>query len=233
MNTELTPIALEPTAAQFAAYRAMFHHFNRLLFDSALPEPLLNLSRGPQKAVAFFAPGRWVESAKRVTHEISLNPRYLIDGSAPDTAQNLVHEMVHLWQHVFGTPSRTGYHDREWSTKMVAVGLQPIDAKTGKPAMSAHSMSDVVVAGGPFAAAFAALPAEALLPWACVEAQARRRPQPEGTSQNEPEADEQAMPKPRNKVKYSCPSCGSNAWGKPNLKIACLNDHDATLMQPV
>ena len=35
----------------------------------------------------------------------------------------LVHEMVHFWQQEFGTPSRRGYHNREWADKMEALGL--------------------------------------------------------------------------------------------------------------
>lgn len=235
---QTTPDLDGPTASQFAAYRAMFRHFNRTLFGDTLPEPLLNLSRGPQKAVAFFAPKRWkhgTPEGTRTTHEISLNPRYLADGSARETAQDLVHEMCHLWQHEFGTPSRPGYHDREWSKKMLSVGLQPIDASTGKPAMSAHGMSDEVIPDGPFARAFEELPPEALLPWSCLEARRGTKQGPATAEPNgaAPAGEERPEPaKPRSKVKYSCASCGANAWGKPGLMLACINQHDPVLLQP-
>lgn len=221
--------AQQPTADQFGAYRAMFQHFNRELFDDALPEPLLNFSRANSQTVAFFAPDRWQHAAegKTITNEISLNPRHLADGSACDTAQSLVHEMVHLWQHVYGKPPRRGYHDRQWSQKMVDIGLQPINAKTGQPAMSAHSMCDRVIPGGAFARAFDSLPAEALLPWSCLEARQRATP-PAGDDGEGADADdgddapEPTPPPSKNKVKYTCPSCATNVWGKPGLMLACL-----------
>ena len=206
----------------------MFRHFNEELFAGELPEPLLNLSRGHQKAVAFFAPKRW-ESKETTTHEISLNPRHLADGSAIDTAQSLVHEMVHLWQEVHGTPPRRGYHDREWSAKMIAVGLQPINAATGQPAMSAHGMSDVVIEGGAFEKAFNHLPPHALLPWACLEARRQGPSKPAGDAPTPSPETETDVPKPRNKQKYTCPDCGANAWGKPAMRLGCL-DHDEPVL---
>lgn len=232
--TATTTETMQPTADQFGAYRAMFQHFNRELFNGELPEPLLNFSRGPQSTVAFFAFERWLNSASNArTHEISLNPRHLADGSACDTAQSLVHEMVHQWQYTYGTPARKGYHNVEWSQKMIAVGLQPIDCKTGKPAMSAHSMNDAVIPGGAFECAFKALPADALLPWSCIEARPTpATPAPAPTSGDEGEGDEPAeptQPKPRNKTKYSCPTCKANVWGKPGLSIACLSGHESAI----
>jgi hypothetical protein len=226
----------QPTADQFGAFRAMFHHFNRALFAGSLPEPLLNFSRGPQSTVAFFAFERWLNSASNArTHEISLNPRHLADGSACDTAQSLVHEMVHQWQYTYGTPGRKGYHNVEWSTKMIEVGLQPIDCKTGKPAMSAHSMNDAVIPGGAFERAFKALPADALLPWSCIEARpAPATPTtPSNGDEGEGEEGEEPTPAPtRNKVKYSCPSCKANVWGKPGLMIACLGNAKTGTHEP-
>jgi hypothetical protein len=45
----------------------------------------------------------------------------------------LVHEQCHQQQAEQGRPSRSGYHNKEWSQKMLAIGLQPINAKTGLP----------------------------------------------------------------------------------------------------
>ncbi len=33
-----------------------------------------------------------------------------------------------------------------------------------------------------------------------------------------------ALSAPRNKIKYRCPKCGSQAWGKPQLKLVCGDD---------
>lgn len=225
----MTDAKMEPTAEQFGAYRAMFRHSNKELFGGSLPEPLLNLSRAGARTVAFFAPLRWRDAAgDTIAHEISLNPAHLADGSACDTAQSLVHEMAHEWQQVFGKPPRRGYHDRQWSKKMVEIGLQPINAKTGEPSMSAHSMCDRVIPGGAFARAFESLPAAALLPWSCLEAR-RRVVVVTGDDGEGNEGDGEGAepaPKPRNKIKFTCPECGANAWGKPSLHLLCDDGHE-------
>jgi hypothetical protein len=232
-----------PTVAQFAAYKAMFDHFNRTLFGSSLPEVILNFSRH-SGALGFFAPERWSQAHATDgtrAHEISLNPSYLGTRPARETASTLVHEMCHLWQQTFGTPPRRGYHDREWATQMVAVGLQPVCPKTGKDKMSAHALTHRILDGGPFAVAFESLPAEALLPWTCAEASARATGGPSGGEGGEgstgagPEGNGPA--KSRNKVKYTCPACSANVWGKPGLSIACLGadgeTHDPAILVAV
>ncbi len=47
-----------PTGQQFAAYQAMYAHFNRELFAGELPAVFLNFSRH-SGAVGFYAPERW------------------------------------------------------------------------------------------------------------------------------------------------------------------------------
>ena len=56
--------------------------------------------------------------AEETTDEIALNPATFHDRTAEEILSTLVHEMVHLWQHHFGTPSRASYHNREWAAKM-------------------------------------------------------------------------------------------------------------------
>jgi hypothetical protein len=229
----LMPATDEPTAEQFGAYRAMFDHFNRELFAGALPPVILNFSRHAG-ALGFFAPERWQKAqAGAVVHEISLNPSYLGSRPAMETASTLVHEMCHLWQQVFGTPPRRGYHDREWSAQMLKVGLQPLCPKTGKDKLSAPALTHRIIEGGPFALAFATLPAAALLPWSCSEAAGRSGKTGGGAGGAGPEGSEGEKPKTRNKVKFTCPACGANAWGKPGLRLACLDGHDPTILVEV
>lgn len=33
--------------------------------------------------------------------------------------------------------------------------------------------------------------------------------------------EEEGKPNPKNKVKYTCPGCGVNAWAKPEVNLAC------------
>ena len=143
--------------------------------------------------------------------------------------------MVHLWQQIFGTPSRRGYHNVEWSKKMLEIGLEPLNPHTGQPAMSGHGMSDRIIEGGRFARAFETLPPTALLPWSAVEARARgseSEPGAEDEEGGEDEAPSEPAPS-RNKVKYTCPVCKANVWGRPGLLLVCLGSkvkHEPALL---
>jgi hypothetical protein len=204
----------------------MYAHFNRELFAGELPAVFLNFSRH-SGAVGFYAPERWRLVAGDLTaHEISLNPSHLGMRTARETASTLVHEMCH-WQYTFGRVRengkrgpRMGYHDREWAEKMVSVGLQPIDPATGEDKMSAPRLTHRIIDGGAFGRTFETLPAEALLPWSCAELTARGKRAGGAGGEGEGSA-----PKSRNKVKFCCPSCGANAWGKPGLRLLCDDGH--------
>ena len=66
-----------------------------------------------------------------MTDEIALNPAHFAGRTPAEMLSTLVHEMAHLWQHHFGKPSRSGYHNKEWAAKMREIGLIPTD--TGQP----------------------------------------------------------------------------------------------------
>lgn len=191
-----------PTQEQFTAYEQMFEYFNRELFQNKLPAVFLNFSR-KTKTNGFFAPERWNKS-KAVKHEISLNPTTLHERKPIAVASTLVHEMVHLWQHEFGKPSRNGYHNQEWASRMELVGLIPSD--TGEPdgKRVGQRVTHYILKGGIFEHAFKELPKTALLPWTC---------------NSDPVKEKKAAAK--NKVKYTCDHCGCNVWGKPELHITC------------
>lgn len=212
-----------PTMFQMNAYQGMFAHFNRALWGGKLPDVVLNFSRGMGKRnLGFFAPERWEHAnvkpgQQAPRHEISLNPATLQQRPAIDIASTLVHEMCHLWQQAFGTPSRSGYHNAEWAQAMLDVGLRPTSDGTPEGKLVGQRMTHLIVEGGSFAVAFAALPPEYLLPLTC-------RPEPE---KKKKEA------KAKNKVKYVCSEgCGVQAWGKPGLGIICA-DCEATMVSEI
>lgn len=195
---------MDPTNSQFAAYRAMWDYFNVSLFGGALRPVILNFSRAAN-SLGFFAPLRW-EHNDQTTHEISLNPAYLKRRPARDVASTLVHEMVHLWQQDNGKPGRRGYHNEEWARKMDEIGLAPSSTAAPGGKRVGYRMSHYIIADGPFARAFEAMPREYLLPWTCWESQ----------------GNDKGKAKPRaSKLKYTCPRCEANAWGKPGLHLHC------------
>jgi hypothetical protein len=191
-----------PTDAQFAAFQALYDYFNRVLFLGVLKPVLLNFSR-KANTLGFFAPLRW-ESSGETVHKISLNPAYLRLREPREVASTLVHEMTHTWQMQCGKPGRGGYHNEEWANKMESLGLMPSATAAPGGKRTGDRMSHYIIEGGLFARAFAEMPAEYLLPWLCWEGK-------EGAKK----------PRAASKVKFTCPACGANAWGRPGLLLAC------------
>lgn len=212
----------DPTNAQFAAYRAMWTYFNTVLFGGALSHVILNFSRRA-RSLGFFAPERWTDG-KQTTHEISLNPAYLTRESAKDSASTLVHEMAHLWRHEQPNPPRNGYHDKEWADKMVSIGLMPSATAAPGGARTGYRMSHYIISGGAFELAFEQMPAECQLPWTCgvdEDALAGKKGKQEKEKAKE-KAEEKAKEAARKvKLKYSCPRCALNVWGRAGLNLRC------------
>lgn len=211
----------KPTPEQFTTYQRLFDYFNAELYNGQLPAVILNFSRKAHSC-GFFAPHRWGKGST-TAHEISINPTYLATAPFIDVCQTLVHEMAHLWQMCHGKPSRTGYHNKEWADKMEAIGLMP--STTGAPggARVGQNMNDYPLPGGAFEKTFKTLPEDYRLPWHSREASAIV---PAGSS-TRPEEGEGGQiegggnPAVKSKVKYSCPQCSTNIWGKPGLLILC------------
>ena len=135
-----------------------------------------------------------------VAHEIALNPDTFAGVDEKEVASTLVHEMAHLWQQVFGKPSRNGYHNKEWADKMDEIGLPPISVPEGK--RTGQNCTNGIKAGGPFDVAYGKLKGFKL-GW-----QSRPQAKTPGGSN-------------RNKVKFTCPDCGQNAWAKEGASLVC------------
>jgi hypothetical protein len=191
-----------PTDTQFAAFQNLWDYFNQALFLGVLQPVLLNFSR-KANTLGFFAPLRWERNGE-TTHEISLNPAYLRHREPREVVSTLVHEMAHAWQAQFGKPGRGGYHNQEWADKMEAIGLMPSSTAAPGGKRTGDRVSHYIIEGGAFAQAFAAMPQEFLLPWLCWEGK-------EGAKK----------PRVASKVKFTCPACRVNAWGRPGLLLAC------------
>ena len=192
---------------QMRAFQGTFDFLNERFFDGKLPNVMLNFCRSIKKCYGFFTiDKRWSQrdNPEASTYEISLNPRTMRLLDAEHIVSTTLHEMVHLWQAEYGKPSRAGYHNREWADEMERVGLMP--SNTGQPGgkRTGQKVTHYPIPNGPFAQAFAAMPKELLIPWLCREVEGNG-----GAKRN------------ANKVKYTCPSCGSNVWGKAGLLIVC------------
>jgi hypothetical protein len=208
-----TPTSID----QHTAYSALYTYFNEKLFKSTLAPVMLNFDRHA-KAFGFFVPDRWV-AGKTIAHEISLNPNYL-GRDFRATCATLVHEMCHAWQAEHGTPGRGGYHNHQWGSKMKEVGLHPSSTGEKGGRETGDRVTHYIVEDGPFARAYDKLPQRYRLPFLSFG-----------------DAEKTKKPKPASKVKYTCPGCDANAWGKPGLLIQCADtdahdDGSAELMEP-
>ncbi|MFP5476104.1 MAG: SprT-like domain-containing protein [Gammaproteobacteria bacterium] len=245
--TSLVPRAA-PTQETYEELQHAYSHFNRTLFDGALPACLITLQR--EKATCgYFSGARFASVDGAVTDEIALNPAYFAVVPLVETLQTLVHEMTHLWQSHFGQPGRGRYHNREWADKMESIGLMP--SSTGQPGGSrtGDCMADYAIEGGSFLAACEALLTDSFkLTWYDrfpakehvafgASSLAQHLPAAAGggaapmaqmpnlatavvTPAPPAEGEPPVRPNKSNRLKYRC-CCGVQVWGKPGLLIQC------------
>jgi SprT-like family len=195
----------DPTRTTYQGLTEAYDFFNARLFGGRLPRCLITIQR-QKKAYGYFAGGRFgTKDGAEVTDEIALNPAHFRSRTTEESLSTLVHEMTHLEQHHFGKPSRNGYHNTQWGGLMRAVGLMP--SATGAPGgkETGQQMSHYIPAGGPFDRACAELVRQGF---------AVRYVELWG----DPETRKK---KAASKTKYTCPGCGLNAWGKPDINLIC------------
>lgn len=114
----------------------------------------------PARWTGYFAPDGWlIKAGEAPYHEIGLNlaqmarPRRLV-------AATIVHEQVHLWQLMYGSPGDRGHHNKEWADMMKGIGLMP--SSTGAPGgcQTGYQMGHYILGGGAFEKAFSKMPGD-------------------------------------------------------------------------
>lgn len=202
-----------PTEEAYSELQYAYNFFNARLFGGDLPPCLLTLQSKHSRSHGYFSPQRFNESKGKIIDEIAMNPKYFRTRDTTVVLSTLVHEMVHLWHKHFCQSGRGGYHDKKWGEKMKQVGLHP--SNTGLPGgrETGYQMTHYIVSCGPFEKAAQALIAEEFtFTWA-------ERGVKAGTNiiaGAKSVTDDQS-----NRVKYTCPACQINAWGKPHLLLLC------------
>jgi SprT-like family len=194
--------AITPT--EYGGLQVAYDHFNRALFGSGLPDVFITYQRHAHSK-GYFSPDRFSGRIGELgKHELALNPDAFIDRTDKLITSTLVHEMVHVWQHAFGKPSARGYHNKEWAAKMKSVGLQPSNTGAVGGKETGQQMTHYIIPGGSFSQSYDKLAAAG---W---KLNLQSAPRPGGTKA------------PSSKVKSTCPTCGGNAWSKPNYQLACV-----------
>lgn len=145
-----------PTIDVYSEINQAFNHFNKSLFNSELPNCLITMQRD-KRCYGFLSKGQFVNKDGASIDELALNPSYFGVRSIADTLSVLVHEMCHLWQAHFGSPSRAGYHNTEWSDKMREVGLMASDTGLPNGKYVGQRMNHYIIENGPFEVACAGL----------------------------------------------------------------------------
>ncbi len=137
-----------PTREAYTAIEFLYDFFNRELFSGQLPACLFTFQRQP-RVMGYFSRKRWINQDQTYVDELAINPEYFYGSPLEELCQTIVHEQCHVWQYHFGTPSRTGYHNKEWADKMEALGLMP--STTGLPGGGrvGQKMDDYILASGP------------------------------------------------------------------------------------
>lgn len=225
-----------PTVEAYDEFERAFNHFNDALFGAALPPVMLTFQRR-NRSLGYFSRERFVRRTGERSDEIALNPEHFAAMAMRDILSTLVHEMVHQWQAHHGKPSRRTYHNREWAEKMEAIGLQPSHNGEAGGRRTGEQMDHFVIEGGPFDQAFAALCDTGFgVNWLDRLADLSRLEQPaeidedlaaELAALGIAKGDGETKKRAGTRVKYRCPQCGAQVWGKADLMILCGEDDGA------
>lgn len=193
------------TRTEYSALDKAYEFLNGKLFGNNLSPLLITLHRRPKSKGYFLAQSFKARVGKASVHELALNPEVFVGRSDEEILSTLVHEMVHAWQQEHGRPPRRCYHDREWADKMKEVGLYP--STTGEPGGKevGQRVTHYIIQGGSFQRVCADLLKSGWeLGWES----------PAGRSKASSKSS-------ASKTKFTCPSCGQNAWAKPTALLIC------------
>ena len=111
-------------------FGALCDYFNRQLFEGQLESVQFTINPLPSRPFLYQPnpEGRLENDMYRTEGSwIEFNPSTFSKASLIDLMSSLVRELVFLWQHQYGNPSRKFYCNREWSVKMQSIGLIPTD----------------------------------------------------------------------------------------------------------
>lgn len=207
-----TPIT--PTEQTYLELQNAYSLFNRQFFNARLPNCLITFQRCP-RTLGYFCSQRFVNRDGSRSDEIALNPRYFAARTDVGVLSTLAHEMAHLSQFHFGKRGRMGYHCREWADRMISIGLQP--SNTGRPGgrQTGYQMTHFIIEHGPFDILTHELIDDGFrLSWLETDvpvadlAPVKAPPSPENSDGS-------------HRWKYTCPTCGFNAWAKPHAPVGC------------
>ena len=200
------------TTKQYKSLDDAYAYFNKKLFGNKLPDCMITLQRHA-KAFGFLHPDKFADRETGAPiSELALNPDKFADRSDMEILATVAHEMCHIQQIMFGDPPRRGYHDKEFAALMGNIGLQVSSTGEAGGAITGQHMHHYIIDGGKFeitAGAFL-LGEKKLLVNSLPEIKEKKE-------------------RKKTRIKYTCPECGVNMWGKKGANIMC-GDCEETLV---
>ena len=200
MTTKPVKKPLSPALEQTARLVVAFDLFNQELFDGALPPVWLQLRNKPG-SYGYFQPNKWASADGSLIDVISLDSRTASERPLKELLSTLAHEMCHQYVcRVINDGKATGGHGGDWRREMLRIGLPPIQIGA-----TWRSATHSIASDGLFAEVFAKHEAQLqALPWQeCVKQLNRGRS--------------------LDRVRFQCPSCGSNAYARAAALLMCGN----------
>ncbi len=202
------------TQKQYKTLNDAFDYFNEKLFEGKLPDVLITLQRKAKvNGYHHFEKFEGREDKKKVT-EIALNPDNFTDRTDQEILSTLCHELCHHWQYSFSKPARRGYHDKEWASKMVEIGLMP--TSTGEPGgkQTGQRVTHMIVNGGKFEISCGAFLTK-------------------GSALHLNSVPDLKVEKDKKKTreKFTCPSCYQAAWAKKTAKLMCAECEELMVIE--
>lgn len=185
---------------------------------------------------------RWKHSSGESFHELAINSKVIDGVSLLTLFQTIVHEQCKLYNLLKGGGCRHGYHDKKWAETMESVGLIP--SHNGRPGgrKTGQRMSSYIDKDGLFfSSCISLLKAGFALDWVDTKHFSPKALPPlskEGETvelekiskllNNKlslPDTLNGSVPTDTNKskVKYLCSACNASVWGKPALKVRCID----------
>ncbi len=211
---------LKPSQDMYEDWQNNYDFLNERLFGFELPNCLITLQRR-NGTYGYFKAETFKREDGEQCDEIALNPSHYDPDQPIGLLSTLAHEMVHLWQHHYGSPGRGRYHNREWADKMIALGLQP--SHTGKPGgrETGDTMNHLIIRDGTFErSANELLQIRPAMTWVERDMLNKETPLPSSTILDE----ETSAPKSGRRFRYECPYyevCRQCFEGRYGLAVLC------------
>ena len=216
--------APDPTGEVAKYWRGIVRLMITRLFRNQISEPMITLER-VSGAHGYFRPDAFENLAGFRAHQIALNPTCFTTYGDIEAYQTLAHELCHLWREECGPRNKNGsagtrgYHCKHWAAKMLEIGLTPISIDNpGK--MTGFRVSDKLVDNGPLDLLIREILITGIrIDWRDPEASVSFGSQTSsGTTATTGGA---RKPSRKTRAKFTCQTCGLNAWAKPTARLEC------------